>query len=146
VCRSSDPGLPSSSLLMSMPVNWRTMSGPFTKAYPLWVTTTKSMRPSNNAGPDTAGPSRIAKVGTTPEHLVSTLATRPHPCSAAMPSPMSAPALFTTATNGMRSSKAVRAPTSRAIAWYAVRGAAGVGAVELHERHATSAEEADPSG
>ena len=70
---------------MSMPVNWRTMTGPFTNAYASLVMTTKSINPSSSAGPDTAGPSTIANVGTTPEHRVSVAATRPHRASAAMP-------------------------------------------------------------
>ena len=73
--------------------------------------TTKSTRPSSNAGPETAGPSTIANVGTRPEHFVNSLAATPQPCSGATPSAMSAPELFTTSTTGMSSSSAVRKPS-----------------------------------
>ena len=44
-----------------------------------------------SAGPETAGPSTMKKIGTIPEHWVTARAARPQPCRDAMPSSMSAP-------------------------------------------------------
>ena len=68
--------------------------------------------PSSNAGPDTAGPLTTMMVGTTPEQSVSARAASPHPCSADMPSAMSAPDEPMTATSG----KPLRRRRSRAAA------------------------------
>ena len=97
---------------MATPVNSATMVGPLTKAYDSSVITTKSARPSNSAGPLTAGPSTIITTGTTPEQSAMALAASPQPWSAAMPSAMSAPLERTTATNGIRSLRAMVAAAS----------------------------------
>jgi hypothetical protein len=94
------------------PVNSATIVGPLTNAYESAVITTKSPMPSNSAGPDTAGPSTIMMIGTTPEQSVSALAAKPHPCSAENPSTMSAPLDRMIATSGNPLVRAVLAAFS----------------------------------
>jgi hypothetical protein len=73
---------------------------------------TWSAMPSSRAGPDTAGPSTTITVGTTPEQAVSARAAWPQPCSAARPSPMSAPVEESSTSTGSRSSRAARAASA----------------------------------
>ena len=89
--RACVPAPPSSSVDTSIPVNSATIVGPLTNAYDSSVITTKSESPMSNAGPETAGPVTMLMVGTTPEQSANALAAVPQPCSAAIPSRMSAP-------------------------------------------------------
>src|SRR5207342_2640977 len=94
------------------PVNSATMVGPLTNAYAASVITTWSARPSSSAGPDTAGPSTMMTVGTTPEQSASAFAARPQPCNAENPSTMSAPLDRITHTNGTIPASALAAACS----------------------------------
>ena len=97
---------------MATPVNSATIAGPVRNAYDAAVMTTKSASPSSSAGPDTAGPSTTMMTGTTPEQSAIAFAACPQPCSAAMPSTMSAPLDAMCATRGRRWSLAVRAASA----------------------------------
>ena len=77
------------------------MVGPETNAYESAVMMTKSLRPMSSAGPETAGPVTMVKVGMTPEQLAIARAAWPQPCSAAMPSRMSAPEEAIARTSGI---------------------------------------------
>ena len=112
MCREWATAPPSSSLSIATPVNSVTIVGPDTKAYERSVITTWSTMPRRSAGPETAGPSTIMTVGTLPEQSVRARAASPHPCKADIPSVMSAPDEAMTATSGICSSTAVRAPVS----------------------------------
>ena len=54
-----------------MPVNSATIVGPETNAYESLVMITKSLRPISNAGPLTAGPVTMVKIGMMPEHIAT---------------------------------------------------------------------------
>ncbi len=71
-----------------------------------------SLSPSRRAGPETVGPVTITRIGTTPEHRVSSRAARPHPSSAATPSLMLAPLEANRISSGRRSWYAWRAPAA----------------------------------
>ena len=72
--RSCTAAPPRRSRSIGTPVNSTTTSGPVTYANASLVMITWSAMPSSSAGPDTAGPTSISTIGTTPDASASALA------------------------------------------------------------------------
>ena len=124
--RSSVAGLPSSSLVISMPVNWRTIDRSVDEGVGVAGHHDEVHQPEQQRRARTPPGRRRSRTSARRPSIGERRPPRdPSRGGRRRPRVMSAPVLLITATSGMRSSSAVRAATSNVIVCQLVIGVAG---------------------